>query len=321
MQLPDMNLLPALDALLRESSVTGAAAEMNVSASAMSRTLGRLRRVVGDPLLVPSGRGLVLTPRARALQPQVEAALGQALAALHPPRPVDIATMRREFTIRTNDGLAVVLGAALTSHVVREAPGVRLRVLPEGDEDPADLRDSVDLDIGSMHELPHDVRSEFVLHHHYVAAARAHAPYAREPLTVDRFAAVPHITVSRRGRAKSVVDDRLRELGLRRDVLATVPTHSAACFLALETDALALVPSAFAARAARFMPLVVWNIPLSLPPITIEMAWHLRVDADPAHQWLRTVLAGLAASAVSGGGGGGSSSGSNGANETDGADA
>ncbi|KOG87506.1 LysR family transcriptional regulator, partial [Streptomyces varsoviensis] len=57
-----MNLLPALDALLRESSVTGAAAEMNVSASAMSRTLGRLRRVVGDPLLVPSGRSLVLTP-------------------------------------------------------------------------------------------------------------------------------------------------------------------------------------------------------------------------------------------------------------------
>ncbi|KOG87502.1 hypothetical protein ADK38_25070, partial [Streptomyces varsoviensis] len=241
---------------------------------------------------------LVLTPRARALQPQVEAALNQALAALRPPRPVDIATMRREFTIRTNDGLAVVLGSALTSHAAREAPGVRLRLLPEGDEDPADLRDRVDLDIGAMPELPHDVRSEFLLHHHYVAAARADAPYAHQPLTVDRFAAIPHITVTRRGRAHSVVDDRLRELGLRRDVLATVPTHSAACFLALETDALALLPDAFAARAARRLPLVIWNIPLSLPQSTIAMAWHLRVDADPAHQWLRTVLAEVSAQAT-----------------------
>lgn len=121
--LPDMNLLPALDALLRTGSVAGAAAELNVSPSAMSRTLGQLRRVVGDPLLVPSGRGLTLTPRAHEMQPRVQAALAAAVAALRPPREVELATLRREFRIRTNDGVAMSLGAPLLALAAREAPG------------------------------------------------------------------------------------------------------------------------------------------------------------------------------------------------------
>lgn len=303
MLLPDMNLLPALDALLREGGVTGAATVMNVSPSAMSRALARLRRVVGDPLLVPSGRGLTLTPRALELRPQVEAALAQALAALRPPPPVDIADLRRDFTLRTNDGVAVVLGPELTARVAREAPGVRLRILPEGDENPADLRDRVDLDLGALPELPPDVRSMFLYEQQYVAVVRSEVPVRssdpwsgvapRLPLTVERFAALPHITASRRGRTHSVVDDRLRELGLSRHVLATVPTFSAACFLALESAVLAIVPSAFADRAARVMPLTVHDIPLRLPPMELAMAWHLRHDTDPAHRWLRDTLAGI----------------------------
>jgi DNA-binding transcriptional LysR family regulator len=333
-----MNLLPALDALLREGSVTGAATVMNVSPSAMSRTLSRLRRVVGDPLLVPSGRGLTLTPRARELSPQVEAALGQALAALRPPPPVRLADVRRDFAIRANDGVAVVLGPTLTARVAREAPGIRLRILPEGDEDPADLRDRIDLDLGALPELPPDVRSRHLYAYPYVAVARSsdRQPYerqegphegqegpderqagfgsgrSREPLTVERFAALPHITTSRRGRVRSVVDDRLAELGLRRHVLATAPTFSAACFLALESEALAIVPSVFADRVARVLPLTVHDIPLLLPPVALDMAWHVRHDTDPAHRWLRDTLVAITRSengapggAADGGGGAG----------------
>ncbi|WP_406173740.1 LysR family transcriptional regulator [Streptomyces sp. NBC_00996] len=108
-----MNLLPALDALLRAGSVAGAAAELNVSPSAMSRTLGRLRRVVGDPLLVPSGRGLTLTSRAHEMQPRMQAAPTGAVAAPRPPREVELASLQREFRIRTNDGVAMSLGAPL----------------------------------------------------------------------------------------------------------------------------------------------------------------------------------------------------------------
>ncbi|MEU8790112.1 LysR family transcriptional regulator [Streptomyces sp. NPDC048643] len=294
--LPDMNLLPALDALLRAGSVAGAAAELSVSPSAMSRTLGRLRRVVGDPLLVPSGRGLTLTPRAHAMRPGVQAALTGAVAALHPPRDVELATLEREFRIRTNDGVAMSLGAPLLELAAREAPGVRLRLLPEGDEDPADLRTHVDLDVGELPEpLPHDVRSAVLHVHRYVAVARADAPFAQGPLTAASFAALPHITVTRRGRTHSVVDDRLAELGLGRDVLATAPTYGAACFFALRTDALALVPVEVATEASRVMPLAVLEIPLDLPRVTSAQAWHVRLDTDPAHRWLRRSFTRLAA--------------------------
>ncbi len=306
MQLPDLNLLPALDALLREGSVTGAAEEMRVSASAMSRTLGRLRRVVGDPLLVPAGRGLALTPRARELQPQVEAALAEALAALRPPPEVDIAALKREFTIRTNDAVAVALGAALAARVAREAPGVRLRILPEGDEDPADLRDRVDLDISAPAELPADVRSSLLFEDRQVAVVRtgsAHTASGGGTLTLEQFTSLPQVVVSRRGRFRGKVDELLDQLGLARQVLATVPTHSTACFMALESEVLALLPALFADRMAEVMPLTVLEIPLELPPTRLEMAWHLRLDSDPAHCWLRGVLTaiireGLAAEAV-----------------------
>ncbi|GAA5170469.1 LysR family transcriptional regulator [Pseudonocardia eucalypti] len=294
MQLPDLNLLPALDALLRTESVSEAAEAMHVSPSAMSRTLRRLRRVMGDPLLVPSGRGLALTPRALSLRASVEAATAGALAALQPPQPTDIASISRRFVIRANDAMAVVLGGALTARAATQAPGIRLRIVPEGEELPTELRDRVDLDVGVQPELPHDVRSQPLSEHRYAAVARADAPFAGEPLTVERFAALPHLTVSRRGRERSVVDELLAELGHRRTVLATVPTASAACFLAGELDALALVPEPFARRAARSMPLAVLEIPLDLPPNRIEMAWHLRSDTDPAHRWLRATLLELA---------------------------
>jgi Transcriptional regulator len=225
------------------------------------------------------------------MQPGVQAALAAAVAALHPPRDIDLATLRREFRIRTNDGVAMSLGAPLLELTAREAPGVRLRLLPEGDEDPADLRTHVDLDVGELpEELPHDVRSAVLRIHRYVAVARADAPFAQDPLTPARFAALPHITVTRRGRTHSVVDERLAELGLSRDVLATAPTYGAACFFALRTDALALVPSEVASEASRVLPLVILEIPLALPEVASAQAWHVRLDTDPAHRWLRGAL-------------------------------
>ncbi|WP_279579179.1 LysR substrate-binding domain-containing protein [Fodinicola feengrottensis] len=153
------------------------------------------------------------------------------------------------------------------------------------------MRDRIDLDIGALPDLPHDVRSSDLGEHHIVAVARAGTSYAKDPLTVARFAEIPHVTVSRRGRMHSVVDEVLAAQNLSRRVLATVPTASAACFFALESDVLALVSSEFAVRAAAAMPLVVMDIPLDLPTVRLSQAWHLRLDADPAHRWLRETVA------------------------------
>lgn len=291
MQLPDLNLLPALDALLRTGSVTGAAAELDVSPSAMSRTLGRLRRVLGDPLLVPAGRGLVPTALGRELGPRAEQALLGAADVLTRPAPPELSSLERVFVVRGSDESGVVLAPALAAAAAREAPRVRFRFVPEGDEDPADLRDRVDLEVGALPAAPpSDIRVRTVAAHLFAALVRPAAPVG-DRLTLAEFVALPHVTVSRRGRAHSVVDERLADLGLRRDVLATVPAIGTAILLAGSADVLALVPSEAAAVVAGPAGLRTHPIPLDLPPVPTGMAWHRRWDADPAHRWLRATVA------------------------------
>src|ERR1700760_244780 len=101
----DLNLLAALDALLAEGSVAGAARRLNLSESAMSRTLARLRAATGDPLLVRAGRRLVPTPHAAAPRERVRAVAQEAAAVLRPAATgLDLAALQRNFTLRTNDG-------------------------------------------------------------------------------------------------------------------------------------------------------------------------------------------------------------------------
>src|ERR1700761_743548 len=123
MHTPDLNLLIALDALLSESSVAGAARRLGLSASAMSRTLARLRAATGDPLLAPAGRKMVPTPRAEALRAEVSGLSQAAQAVLRPAPPPDIGQLERTFVIRANDGFVDVFAARLVAAAHAEAPG------------------------------------------------------------------------------------------------------------------------------------------------------------------------------------------------------
>src|ERR1700679_723635 len=100
---PDLNLLFALDVLLEEGSVVGAARRMNLSAPAMSRTLARIREAVGDPILVKVGRTMMPTPRALALREQVHGSVEHARQLLQPEREVDLSTLTRQFNLHAND--------------------------------------------------------------------------------------------------------------------------------------------------------------------------------------------------------------------------
>ncbi|WP_399880764.1 LysR family transcriptional regulator [Streptomyces sp. BBFR51] len=291
----DANLAVALDALLTEQSVTRAAARMHTSPAAMSRTLGRLRRILQDPLLVRAGQSMVPTPRALALRDEAAAVVRRLGALLTPAADVDPATLRGTLTLQAADLVGAALAAGLLPLAGQEAPGVSLRFRAEELEAGPALRDGrVDLEVGAIDHVDPETRVEELVTLRMTAAVRPGHPLTAEPLTPARFAAAEHVAVSRRGRFTGPIDAALAEHGLSRRVTVVLPGHLAALGLAARSDVVALVPTAPPGAGpsplteqATALGLRLLDVPLPLPPVVIGMAWHPRHTADGAHHWLR----------------------------------
>jgi len=284
----DWNLLVALDVLLAEGSVTAAAQRLHLSVPATSRTLGRVRRAFGDPILVRAGRGLVPTPRALALQRRLHQLVEEAHALVQTGRDVDLGSLERTFTIRANDALVSILTARLVARARAAAPGVALRFLPEGEEDLRPLRDGlVDLDVGVIDDFGPEVRSQPLYQERLVGMVAAGHPLASRPVTLGRIAAAKHVVVSRRGRAGAVFDDALDEHGLSRSVVAVVPTLTAAAHIIITPQMTGLMIASYATQVAALHRGPSYEVPAELPALPLSQAWHVRHDLDPAHHWLR----------------------------------
>ena len=295
----DMNLLAALDALLAEGSVTGAARRLGLSSSAMSRTLARLRSATGDPLLVRAGRGLVPTPRAAELREQVHELTRDVRTVLSPQTNLlDVASLERTFTIRTNEGFIELFSAPLVAAITEAAPRVRLRFAPKPVKDALPLREGrIDLEIGVLGAFAPEVRTQSIFRDKFVGAVRVGHPLLTSPVTPERYAACKHVVASRKETFTGPVDGALEELGLRREIVAVVPGHPDAMRVARQSDLVALVPrsclgSALTSADPLTEGLASFELPVRTPEIVISAMWHPRLDADPAHRWLRdTVMA------------------------------
>ena len=292
MSIPDLNLLVTLDVLLAEGSVARAAKRLRLSPSAMSRALSRLRETMGDPLLVRAGRGLVPTPRALELRAGVAELVAAAQAVLRPAEMLDLKRLVRSFTLRNRDGFVENFGPALIARVSHEAPGVRLRFVPKPDMDSTPLRDgSVDLETGVVGaSLGPELRTLALFRDRFVGVVRKAHPLAKAGLakggiTPARYAAGRHILVSRRGDDRGLIDTALEPLGLTRGIATIVGDFGEALALARATDLIATVPERQTGNLRA--GLVSFPLPLTLPEITISLLWHPRLDADPAHRWLR----------------------------------
>jgi DNA-binding transcriptional LysR family regulator len=283
----DLNLLPALDALLAEGSVAGAARRLRLSPSAMSRTLARLRAATGDPLLVRAGRGLVATPRALELRERVGVLVEDAQAMLRPARRLDLARLARTFTLRTSDGFVENFGAALVARIGAEAPGVRLRFVQKPEKNAALLRDgTVDLETGVVGATTSpELRTRALFVDRFVGVVRQGHALCAGAATARGYAACTHVFVSRHGTDRGLVDDALALLGLERRIVAIVDGFAAAIALARTSDLVATVPDRHTRnlRAGLFD----FPLPLDVPPVTVSMLWHPRMDGDLAHRWLR----------------------------------
>ncbi|MBY3468205.1 LysR family transcriptional regulator [Rhizobium laguerreae] len=287
MSTPDLNLLVTLDVLLAEGSVARAAQRLRLSPSAMSRALARLRETTGDPLLVRAGRGLVPTPRALELRERVGRIVEDAQAVLRPAEALDLQRLVRTFTLRTSEGFAESFGPDLIARLGRQAPGVRLRFVQKPDKDSAPLRDgTVDLETGVVGGTTGpEVRAQALFRDRFIGVVRLGHPLCEREMTPSLYAAGQHIYVSRRGLDKGPIDDALNALGLERQVATIVSGFSTALALARTSDLIASVPERHtgALRAGMHS----FPLPVPTPEITVSLLWHPRMDADPAHRWLR----------------------------------
>jgi len=290
MQPLDLNLLIALDALLSEGSVTAAAERMNLSVPTMSRTLSRIRDMVGDPIFVRAGRVLVPTPRAEALREGAREVVQQARALLQRAEHFDFHTLERTFTIRADDGFVSSFGPVLLRLLMDAAPGVRLTFRAQGQQDVESLREGlIDLDIGVIADMGPEIVRQALFRDRFVAAFRVGHPLERaEVITPEMFAEYRHVTVSRRGRTSGPVDDILATKGLTRNVVTVAPTFAEALSIARETDLVATVAERLTQTARHGMR--TRELPIVTPPVPISQAWHPRFGVDPGHRALRALL-------------------------------
>ncbi|HND62981.1 MAG TPA: LysR substrate-binding domain-containing protein, partial [Opitutaceae bacterium] len=232
--------------------------------------------------------------------PRVGPLLQEVEAVLRPAERADLGRLARTFTLRASDGFLENFGPALLARVAAEAPGVRLRFLHKVDKDSAPLREgTVDLETGVINrETGPELRTQALFKDRFVGVVRAGHPLSRGQVTAVRYAAAKHISVSRRGTEKGPIDEALAKLGLEREVAAIVSGFAAALALARSTDLVANVPERHTQtlRAG----LRTFPLPVATPEITISLLWHPRLDADPAHRWLRTCVREVCAAALRG---------------------
>lgn len=287
MSKPDFNLLVTLDVLLAEGSVAKAAQRLRLSPSAMSRALARLREVTGDPLLVRAGRGLVPTPRAIELREKVSQLVQDSEMVLRPVEKLNLKQLVRTFTLLIREGFVENFGADLIDCVSKEAPNVRLRFVQKLNKDNAPLRDAIaDLEIGVVGKMTSpEIRIQTLFRDRFIGVVRMEHPLSDGVITPSRYAAGKHIFVSRRGLNKGQIDEALKPLGLEREIVTIVSSFSTAIALARASDLIATVPKEQTRNLRDGMHSFL--LPISIPEITISLLWHPRLDADPAHRWLR----------------------------------
>lgn len=294
----DLNLLVSLDLLLERRSVRAAARAARVTPSAMSHTLGRLRALFGDDLLVRAGAELVPTARAEALAGPVRDALAAVRVALSPSAPFDPLTLRRTFRVVCTDHVSTVLLPRVAALLQQAAPGVDLHERPLLPTVMDELRSGeIDVAIGIFPEASPEVRTRRLFSDGFVTVCRVDHPHLLDgQLSLERFLSLGHMLVAPRGTPSGSIDALLSARGLSRRIVRTVPHFLSALWQVPEADLLLTVSRRLVAAVSPRLPLWVFPTPLDVVDYTLSALWHPRTEHAPEDAWFRGLL--VAASAA-----------------------
>jgi len=289
----DLNLLVALEALLREASVSRAAMRIGLSQPATSHALQRLRDLIGDPLLVRTGARMELTPRAQALRGPLAQALDQ-IRGLFVSDDFDAASSERHFRLMMPDLAVELLMPPLMAKVTRAAPNVTIDVVPWRGPAifPAEFARTIDLVISIGDAFKGFHRQRLYTDSDALAVRRGH-PAGAKLKQRDAFLAARHVAVVIRGAREDLIDGWLRSKGIERRIALVVPGYIEALHVTARTDLVAFVPRRLIGALAKQLSLVTVTPPLD-PGIDEQFLFYpTRARMDPGSIWLRNILLGI----------------------------
>jgi DNA-binding transcriptional LysR family regulator len=286
----DLNLLVALDALLKEASVSRAAMRIGLSQPAASHALQRLRDVIGDPLLVRTGARMELTPRAQALRGPLAQTLDQ-VRGLFMPDQFDAGTSERHFRLMMPDLAVELLMPPLMEKVTKLAPGVTIDVVPW--RGPAifnlEFARTIDLVISIGDAFKGFHRQRLYTDSDALAVRRGHPVGARLKKR-EAFVGARHVAVVIRGQNEDLIDTWLRAKGVERRIALVVPGYIEALHVAARTDLVAFVPRRLIAALAKQLSLKAIQPPLDPGIDEQHMFYPTRAQFDPGSIWLRKLM-------------------------------
>jgi DNA-binding transcriptional LysR family regulator len=289
----DLNLLLVLRALLRERHVTRAAARVGLSQSATSHALSRLREMYKDPLLVRSGRSLVLTPRALRVLPALERGFIDLQSAVSAEPDFEPSLARRSFSIGMSDYLQALIMGPLLRQLATRAPGVDLTVVVFPNASELVESGALDLALTISSQVPQGSSSVPLFEEDFVCMVRRDHPQIKKQLSLAKYLAQRHLVIAPSGTPGSMVDSALAQRGLERRIALRVTNFLIAPVVVCETDFVNTMPTRLARQLAKTYPLRLVPLPFLLPKFEYCMFWHPRLDQDPAQRWLREFLLGV----------------------------
>ncbi|MDA7416611.1 LysR family transcriptional regulator [Xenophilus arseniciresistens] len=291
MKRSNINLLICLDALLTERSVTRAAERLGMSQPGVSNALARLRELTGDPLLVRSGNGFLLTERAQALARKVRTGIELMDDIFTHEGPLDLASASGTVTLALAESMGLAYMPALAQAVATQAPALVLNVRAP---DPAHLREwlaegECDVAIGHFPDLAPDLRSHPLLEQP-LACIHARGT-VRGTLTLSEYLARSHVVFgspfSPRSTLEQTLGAALAAAGHERRRLVRVSSVMLIPYIVAGSQHVATLPEWICRHFATLLPLQVSPVPVAVPSATTVMVWHERTHRLALHRWLR----------------------------------
>jgi len=291
----DLNLLVILETLLKAKHVTRAAEQLNMSQPAVSRALQRLRDTFADPLLVKTVNGYDLSIRAEQLLPQLETLL-QGMQQLIAPPEFDPKVSDQTVRFAGLDLEVALYLPELLEQMRLHAPGMRLDIASTpGDHFKMLEQGEVHFIISGMSpEYSQDQFHRVVVDETYSCCVMgANNPLAKGQFGIDEYLAASHGYVSITGKGPAVMDQMLKQMGLKRKVALRLGSFLTVADYCETTDLIFLLPHRLAQYLSRFRDIAVRPLPEELPfrPIKFYLYWHSRHHQDPMHQWVRELIA------------------------------